>query len=228
MMVSLLIATPPAAGAEGAAPQPSSVGASVSGDAVMPRKDRVRVTYRVKTRKPVVFITIDDGYTQSAAVRRMIQQRKLPVTSFLTWNAVRGDQKYFSAVSRWGSVQNHTLSHPVLTNFGVNVRREICAIQRPMRQAYGARPYMMRPPYGVGPRDARVQAASASCGIRHIVMWDALVDRGRLQTWNGSRLSKGSIILLHFTPNLAGDLAVALSAARAQGLRPARLGDYLR
>ncbi len=192
------------------------------------RSDQVPVTYRVNTNDPVVFITIDDGITQSDAVAQVVRRKKLPVTSFLTWNTVRGDNAYFSAVSRFDSVQNHTLSHPVLTGSGVNVRREICAIQRPMRQAFGARPYMFRPPYGVGPRDTRIQSATSSCGIRHIVMWDAVVDRGRLQTWNGSRLSKGSIILLHYTPNLGADLKVALAAARAQGLRPAPLRDYLR
>ena len=66
-----------------------------------------------------------------------------------------------------------------------------------------------------------------TCGITQIVMWDALVDGGQLETRYGGTLQPGSVILLHFTANLAADLKVAVSAARAQGLRPANLADYL-
>jgi hypothetical protein len=54
-----------------------------------------------------------------------------------------------------------------------------------------------------------------------------VVENGRFGTWHGGPLAKGSVILLHYTSNLATDLKVAVSMARAQGLRPANLADYL-
>ena len=59
-----------------------------------------------------------------------------------------------------------------------------------------------------------------------MVMWDAVVDRGRLSITNG-RLRAGDVVLLHFTPHLAHDLQVALRAAHRAGLAPASLADYL-
>lgn len=43
-----------------------------------------------------------------------------------------------------------------------------------------------------------------------------------------NKLQPGDIILLHFTPELAGDLKVLLAKAKAQKLQVGRLEDWIR
>jgi len=64
------------------------------------------------------------------------------------------------------------------------------------------------------------------CGIREIVMWDATVSDGKVRLATGE-LHPGSILLLHFGPDLARDLKAAVRAIRDAGLAPGRLADYL-
>jgi peptidoglycan/xylan/chitin deacetylase (PgdA/CDA1 family) len=175
-----------------------------------------------------VFITIDDGIVRSKDALKWVQRRRLPVTSFLTTSVADGHYGYFTKISARGSLQNHTVSHPAFDTFGGDLRTQICPVQQRLAERTGTRPWLLRPPYGAGARLSRVHLAAASCGISHIVMWDAVVDRGRLTTWNGQQLSRGSIILLHYGPNLKAELRLAVNSARAQGLQVAALEDYLR
>ena len=70
------------------------------------------VTYRVDTKNPVVFITIDDGIVTSQAGLDYVEKHRIPVTSFLTSSQVTDSKvRYFERISRWGSVQNHTTTH---------------------------------------------------------------------------------------------------------------------
>ena len=65
------------------------------------------------------------------------------------------------------------------------------------------------------------------CGISRFVMWDAVVEHGRVIR-SGAGLRPGaSVVLLHFTPDLEKDLRAAVRAIRRAGLRPADLADYL-
>lgn len=186
------------------------------------------VKYRAGANDPVVFITIDDGIVRSQAGLDYVRKHKIPITSFLTSTTVSGQARYFRAISKWGSVQNHTTTHRSLADPSTDLHAQICPVQTAYRKIYGTKPWMLRPPYGAGPTGWSMQSVAASCGITHIVMWDAVVENGRLTTWQGGRLTNGSIILLHYTGNLATDLKVAVSAARSQGLRPANLADYLK
>ena len=191
------------------------------------RSATLPIVYRVDTDDPVVFLTIDDGIITPTDARDWVRRGRLPITSFLTSSVIRGRQEYFAAISRRGSVQNHTVSHPSLDTFRGDLRTQICPLQSRYRTDFGERPWMLRPPYGAGARLSRVHDAARDCGITHIVMWDAVVDRGVLTTWNGQRLSRGSIILMHYSARLLTDLQVAVRAARDQGLQIAALEDYL-
>lgn len=187
------------------------------------------VTYQVKTKDPVVFITIDDGIITPKEALDYVEKHSIPITSFLTSSQVTDAKaRYFERISRWGSIQNHTTTHASLdTSDGSLIHRQVCPVQTSFRDRFGTKPWMMRPPYGAGPRGSTLHSVVAKCGITDIVMWDAVVEGGRMTTWNGGRLIPGSIILLHYTGNLAWDLKVAVSAARAQGFHPADLADYL-
>ena len=198
--------------------------------AALPREGASpHVTYQVKTKDPVVFITIDDGIVTSQAALDYVRKHKIPITSFLTSSQVTDSRvRYFERISRWGSIQNHTTTHASLdTSNATLIKNQICPVQVDYRRTFGTKPWMLRPPYGAGPRGATLAAVAAKCKITDIVMWDAVVENGRFGTWHGGPLAKGSIILLHYTSNLATDLKVAVSMARAQGLRPANLADYL-
>jgi len=185
------------------------------------------VTYAADTRDPVVFITIDDGIVTSRGALEYVLKKKLPITSFLTLSEVPGHEKYFREISQWGSIQNHTTTHGNFADPSTNLHRQICPVQKDYRERFGVTPWMLRPPYGEGAKSERVHEIAARCGITEIVMWDALVDGGPLYTSHGKPLQPGSIILLHYTSTLEHDLRVAVKAARAQGLVPADLADYL-
>ena len=185
------------------------------------------VTSKVDTRDKVVFITVDDGIVTSRGALEYVLKKKLPITSFLTMSEVPGHEKYFRKISQWGSIQNHTTTHGNFADPSTDLHRQICPVQRDYRERFGTKPWMLRPPYGEGARSERVHQVATRCGITDIVMWDALVDGGPLQTADGGPLKPGSIILLHYTATLEHDLRVAVKAARAQGLVPADLADYL-
>ena len=188
------------------------------------------VTYRVDTRDPVVFITIDDGIVTSSTALAYVEKHRIPITSFLTSSQVTASKtRYFERISRWGSVQNHTTTHAILdTSDASLIKRQVCPVQVDYRRTFGTKPWMLRPPYGAGPSGRTLHDVVRRCGITQIVMWDAVVDGGRLTTRYGGGLKPGSVILLHYTAKLAVDLKVAVTAARAAGLRPANLDDYLR
>lgn len=198
--------------------------------AVPARAQALPITYRVDTKDPVVFITIDDGIITPSAALAYVEKHRIPITSFLTSSQVTGSKvRYFERISRWGSIQNHTTTHASLATSDAGlIKRQVCPVQVDYRRTFGAKPWMLRPPYGAGPSGSTLHDIARRCKITDIVMWDAVVDQGRLTTRYGGGLQPGSVILLHYTGNLAVDLKVAVTAARAQGLKPANLDNYLR
>ncbi len=183
--------------------------------------------YRIQTSDKVAFITIDDGWDKSSSVRDRIEASEIPITTFITTQAIGNRAQFFERVSRWGSIQNHSISHQRFGASSTNVRQEICGAQRRIARTFGTQPWMLRPPYGDAANSPRVRSVARSCGITHIVMWDALVWNGR-PSFRDKGLQPGSIILLHFNKYLEKDLAVALRLMKRAGLEPANLDDYLR
>jgi peptidoglycan/xylan/chitin deacetylase (PgdA/CDA1 family) len=183
--------------------------------------------YRIDTNDKVAFLTIDDGWEKSSAIRDRIEASEIPVTTFITTQAIGDRAPFFERVSRWGSIQNHSISHQRFGASNTNLRQEICGAQRRITRTFGTQPWMLRPPYGDAANSPRVRSVARSCGITHIVMWDALVWNGR-PAFRDKGLKPGSIILLHFNKYLEKDLAVALRLMKKAGLKPANLDDYLR
>ena len=197
--------------------------------APLARAQALPVTYRVDTKDPVVFITIDDGIVTSHSGLDYVEKHRIPITSFLTSAQVTDSKaRYFERISRWGSVQNHTTTHASLaTSDAALIKSQVCPVQVDFRRTFGTKPWMLRPPYGAGPDGHTLQEVVRRCHITDIVMWDTVVEQGRISYRYGDGLKPGSVILLHYSANLAVDLKVAVSAARARGLRPADLADYL-
>ncbi len=187
---------------------------------------KVPVSYSVKTKDPVAFITIDDGVHRPDDALAYVRSQQLPVTAFLTTWTVGSNAAYFTDITEWGSVQNHTVSHASFDKSDTSLSIEICKAQRILRKDFGSRPWMLRPPYGAGADRTDVKRTAQGCGINQIVMWDASVNRGKVAKARGELLP-GSIVLLHFRPELKSDLEAAVRAIREAGLRPANLADYL-
>jgi peptidoglycan/xylan/chitin deacetylase (PgdA/CDA1 family) len=184
------------------------------------------VISRVATTQPVVFLTIDDGWVRDPQVISFIRDRQLPVTVFLLSAAGRQDPGYFRALQAAGAtIEDHTLTHPRLPTLGLAAQEhQICGAADDDARTYGARPSLMRPPYGLENRVT--QAAAAACRMKAVVEWSAVVDGGRL-TALGGHLQPGYILILHFRPTLLTDLETAVNAIQAAGLTVGRLESYM-
>ncbi len=217
---------PVASAAEVTADRPSTAPFGVTRQPGRIATPTVDVTFRMRTSEPVVFITIDDGVHQSQRGLRYVEATELPVTAFLSTWTIKESAEYFRRITRWGSIQNHSATHASMAKESTSLPHEICYSQRELTRDFGSEPWMLRPPYGDGHDRVAVRMTAIRCGISRIVMWDAVVEHGRVIT-SGAGLTPGSIILLHFTPSLEKDLRAAVRAAARAGLRPASLADHL-
>lgn len=215
-----------------AVPSTPASGTAAVGVALPPARATLpRYVTHVETRKAVVFITVDDGIVRDRAFLRLVRERHLPVTVFLTtWYAAKGPHAdYFRKLQRAGAViEDHTLTHPDLRRVGdAALHREICTAGLRIKHLFGRAPTLFRPPYGA--IDSRVLRTARSCGMT-TVGWDAVMpESGGLQTWNGhGALHRGDIVLFHFVSGLVPQLERVLAKAKRAHLRPALLEDYVR
>ncbi|MCX4560303.1 polysaccharide deacetylase family protein [Streptomyces phaeochromogenes] len=177
------------------------------------------VVDRVATRDRVVFLTFDDGAEKDPGFVDMVRELRLPVTMFLTDSVVGPGYAHFGRLRAVGaSVQNHTLDHPYLPGLPyAGQRAEICGQQEKLKQRFGIRPRLFRPPYGDYNSDT-VRAA-ADCGLAAIVLWR-----------DSDRLRPGDILHCPEGRNgttLTRTTAKTLNRVQDQGFTVARLEDYL-
>ena len=186
---------------------------------------------RISTKDRVVFLTIDDGLYQDPAFLAMVRAQHIPVTVFLTNRVTHAPKalEYFRQLKAAGAViEDHTLSHPWLTKVDEATRKqEICGAAKRDGIDYGRRAQLLRPPYGA--YNATVLATAHSCGIRGVVLWNAVMpEKGALQTVHGNgKLDAGDIVIMHFLPGLASQFAALQKIVAAQHLRFAHLENYL-
>ncbi len=182
----------------------------------------------IATADRVVFVTIDDGWTRDPAVLSFLAAHHVVVTAFLIGREARADPGYWRAlVAQGGLVEDHTDTHPNLARRPLEAQvGQICGPLDDDQRLFGRRPTLFRPPYGS--MDADTLVAAGRCGLSAVVLWDATVDHGRFRRATAGPLSPGDIVLLHWTPRLAGDLQVLTSVLDRSGLHAALLEDYLR
>ncbi|MFD9610630.1 polysaccharide deacetylase family protein [Streptomyces sp. NPDC059083] len=188
----------------------------------------VPVVSRVETTDPVVFITLDDGWNHDPAAARLLLDRRVPASLFLLPGAYAYDSGYFRTLLDQGRsrVENHTVDHPDLTALDAEGQRaQVCGARDRHLARFGDGPRLLRPPYGT--YDATTRTTARACGAKALVTWTY-----DLTTWGGwtppaPALKPGDIILLHFNETVTQDLERALDAARAAGLTPAPLRDYV-
>jgi peptidoglycan/xylan/chitin deacetylase (PgdA/CDA1 family) len=175
--------------------------------------------------KPVVFITIDDGFYRDPRVLDFFRITHLPVSLFLIGHVAAEGKDYFRALTDAGAViEDHTQHHTRLTKLDLSGQRsEICEPVGPFETMFGRRPMFVRPPQG--DLDADTFSAAASCGL-DVVGWNAVLSRGKLSTIGG--LKAGDIILIHFRPWIYTDLLFLMRTLNEKHLGVGLLEDYVR
>lgn len=183
---------------------------------------------RIPTGQPVAFLTIDDGWIRKPEARQLLIDAHVPVTLFLTTDAIRDDPGFFRGLPENVVIEAHTVTHQVLRGKPyATQRREICGSADELAAWYGRRPVLFRPPGGS--RDDTTLRATRDCGLKAAFFWRETVDKGRVRYQTAEhRVRAGDIILMHFRERFVDDFTAALTAMHQAGLTPALLEDYLR
>ncbi|HEY8754496.1 MAG TPA: polysaccharide deacetylase family protein [Arthrobacter sp.] len=187
------------------------------------------VITRIPTKNPVVFLTIDDGGTKNPEMAALMTQYDYPATIFLAQMFVKDNPAFFKQFNAQGSlIENHTISHNLNMVRDLNYNQqlaEINAMQAFCQEQYGRRPTLFRPPGGAYSNVMRKAVADA--GLKAIITWEAKANAGRMDYQYGNALRPGDIVLMHFRPEFAADLAAFRQAQLAAGLEVVLLEDFL-
>ena len=194
----------------------------------LPATNLAPVFSRIPTTNKVIFLGIDDGMIRDPAVLEYLRQAKIPFTNFLVQGQADADETFWKqAMALGGSIQSHTINHPDLTKVsGGQLQSEICGTMDDYQSRYGTRPTLFRPPYGA--YNDNVRAVAASCGYKAIVMWKGSTNDGRFDLQDGTALTPGDIVLMHWRTDLLVDLQKVVQTCKEQGFTIARLEDYLK
>jgi peptidoglycan/xylan/chitin deacetylase (PgdA/CDA1 family) len=194
---------------------------------VLPAGDAVPFLSRIPVTQPVAFLTIDDGYLKNPEAPKLLAAAHIPVTLFLTTDAIHDDVPFFDRLRDYGAtIESHTISHPELAGRSTTFqKRQICGGTDRLEQWYGRRPVLFRPPFG--DKDRTTLRVAKECGLKAAFMWKETVDKGKVRYQEGRTVQPGDIILMHFRPAFVKDFLAALRAIAAAGLTPARLEDYV-
>lgn len=189
--------------------------------------DSVEYLHRIPTDQKVAFLTIDDGYLKLPEAQELIAAAGVPVTLFLTVDAIKDDPDYFRPMVDAGAViESHTISHPNMRGKSFEFqKREICGSADELQAWYVRRPTLFRPPYGN--KDATTLRAAKACGMTAAFMWTETVHKGKVRYQGPKGVKPGDIILMHFREAFRADFVNALKAIHRAGLTPALLEDYM-
>lgn len=183
------------------------------------------VISRVETNDPVVFLTIDDGWTREAEALAAFQEADVPATLFLLDPPITDDAEWFRSMPNT-LVESHTRSHVDLRTVSEEAQRaEICGNADTIERAFGRRPVLFRPPYGV--YNESTTRAAAACGMEAIVLWEQSLNGSSVSYRSEPLFRPGDIILMHFRSNFIEELHTAQKHVAEAGLEFALLEDYI-
>ncbi len=217
---------PPPANAAQVTPPPQGPGPE---SRPAPRIGPAKLVYKVETTDPVVFLTIDDGAHQDPAMADILKRNGIKATFFLTQFYAGKNPEFFRELrDDTGSViENHTATHINLKGRSeVDQEKEIGPVSDQYQSWFGARPTLFRAPFGSSD-DATLQAAGEA-GAKYVVNWGSEVANGQIKFSGPHEFRPGSIVLMHFKDTFEADVNAFMAQARANGLTPALLTDYLK
>lgn len=188
----------------------------------------VPVLSSIPTKQRVVFLTIDDGIVTNSNDAAVMQRNQVRATFFLVYRFINGNPSFFANLAHvtGSDVENHSYDHYMLTNLTYEQQRiDICRNADVFKGWFGRRPDLFRPSGGAYNDDTR--RASAACGMKALIMWDASINNGVLRLQNGSKLQPGDIVLMHFRATFDEDLTAFARGAKAANLQPDLLVNWL-
>jgi peptidoglycan/xylan/chitin deacetylase (PgdA/CDA1 family) len=226
---------PPPSGTSGRSGKPTDYLAQIPRFPPAPQPEKITLPdgplapylSRIPTTQKVAFITMDDGWSKSTQGIELVKAAKVPVTLFLTMNAIRSNPGYFRQFQSSGAViEAHTITHIDLKGKSYEFQKhEICGSADQLAALYGRRPVLFRPPFG--DKDEVTLQATRDCGMKAAFFWKETVDNGIVRFQEGRTVQPGDIILMHFRPVFADDFIATLQAIHAAGLTPALLEEYI-
>jgi peptidoglycan/xylan/chitin deacetylase (PgdA/CDA1 family) len=200
----------------------------------------IRVITEVRTSRPLVALTIDDGYDASAmdSMIATATRMRAPVTMCINGSAASGYSTGLRArlqratAAGWVQTCSHGYSH------GVGSRMSYSQAYRDLRTSVtwdrasgqSSVPFY-RPPYGdVG---SSLLSAATDLRYRYALLWDVDTNdwrhrsTGRTISHVLGNASRGSIVLMHAIPSSAAALPSIIRGLRARGLEPVAIGDLI-
>ena len=107
----------------------------------VPAGPRARVEYSVVTNQPVVFVTIDDGFTRDPRVTGFIRTHHWPISAFIIDRLAIAAPSYFRQLMAAGATLNdHTYTHPDLATLDyASQRDQICRATQDFPRLFGVK-----------------------------------------------------------------------------------------
>jgi peptidoglycan/xylan/chitin deacetylase (PgdA/CDA1 family) len=183
------------------------------------------------TDRPLVALTIDDGWFSRDPVIRVLEAKKAQLTLFLAGRPIAGDYGFVARALNAGcEIANHTMDHYDLTSKTVAyIQKDLQDFEDVVRATVSnatTRPYMR--PSG-GTLNQTVIDASVQAGYRP-VLWSASSGDGSASTTPEQMVKNalagarpGAIILMHFSERAVLALPPLIDGLRAKGLEPVSL-----
>jgi peptidoglycan-N-acetylglucosamine deacetylase len=175
-----------------------------------------------------VALTFDDGpdATLTPMLLTILEQEKVHATFFVVGQHVAANPKIVEREhADADEIGNHTWDHRLLAGLPErDVVGEIARTDKVVVDATGARPDVIRPPYGI--ISASIEAELREHGLmRRVALWDTdtfdwLHENAAWTVVRASAVADGSVVLLHdIHPSTVAAVPSIIRNLRARGLR---------
>ena len=220
------------------APAPVTLGEPSRSPGISPGKRRSIDSYYsvVKTARPIVAMTFDDGPHETLTPRLLdiLKERDVKATFFVVGRNVAEYPEIAKRIVNEGhEIANHTWSHPWLTRLSdASVRRQLQKTSDAIEEYTGVKPVLFRAPYGALRKSQRVWIFK-EFGYPEILWTVDPLDWKRPgasvvthRIVDGA--SPGAIILAHDIHRSTIDaMPATLDQLRAKGFEFARMSDLI-
>lgn len=192
------------------------------------------IFYRVRTSRPLVALTLDDGpkpiYT--AEVLHFLQDAGVHATFFvLGHRALENPDLLAATIAAGNEIGNHTMTHLNLTTVLDREQNAEITGGADALARLGVHPVLFRPPYG------QISAVGVSDAVaigERTVLWSVSLDR-EVRIWGDQaaaeilrRIRPGDIILAHDThPKTFDALKKLLAGLRGRGFSVVTVSELL-